>query len=234
MNFRLHDGEVDASTQVQRQFPQRLSGGDALCREQRWSLLRPFPRVTDHQSATFHRSPPVQCEPIERSDLGELRVCPLQTTVSQTGHRNQAGQQADERQQQEPAFEPGSGRAARRRSGFDFVLLVMNKRGMKRLMTSRFTIGGDAAAAAGPVGRTITANTDAFLSAEILSWSRSRGVFAGISLDGATLREDLGVNETVYNTRYTNKNIVEYDLVPAANAKQIATLLNKYSGRKGR
>jgi len=77
----------------------------------------------------------------------------------------------------------------------DLVMLVMNQKGMRRLLTSKFTIGADMAAAAGPVGRTVTANTDALMSAEILSYSRSRGVFAGVSLDGATFRQDLDVNE---------------------------------------
>src|SRR5688572_26415704 len=76
-------------------------------------------------------------------------------------------------------------------SSTDVVLLVMNERGMKKLTSSKFTIGADATAAAGPVGRNATAQTDVLLSAEILSWSRSRGLFAGISVDGATLRDDL-------------------------------------------
>src|ERR1700680_408474 len=76
-------------------------------------------------------------------------------------------------------------------SSSDVVLLVMNERGMKRLSSSKFTIGADAAAAAGPVGRNASAQTDAFMTAEILSWSRSKGLFVGISLDGATMRNDL-------------------------------------------
>src|SRR5215472_7431827 len=80
-------------------------------------------------------------------------------------------------------------------SSTDLVLLVMNERGMKRLLTSKFTLGGEASVAAGPVGRNATAQTDAMMTAEILSWSRSRGVFAGISLDGATLRSDIDENQ---------------------------------------
>ena len=80
-------------------------------------------------------------------------------------------------------------------SSSDVILLVMNEGGMKKLSSSKFTIGADATAAAGPVGRNATAQTDAFMTAEILSWSRSKGLFAGISLDGATLRNDLDENE---------------------------------------
>ena len=72
----------------------------------------------------------------------------------------------------------------------DVILLVMNQSGMKRLLKDQFTLGGDASVAAGPVGRTATADTDVMMRAEMLSYSRSRGVFAGISLNGATLRQD--------------------------------------------
>ena len=116
----------------------------------------------------------------------------------------------------------------------DIIMLVMNRAGAKRLLKSRFTLGGDASAAAGPVGRTITANTDVLLRAEILSWSRSRGVFAGVSLDGATMRHDLDVNERIYGTRYNNRDILELDLDPTAAGRGLVTLLNKYSSRKGR
>jgi lipid-binding SYLF domain-containing protein len=116
----------------------------------------------------------------------------------------------------------------------DIVMLVMNERGARRLMTSKFTLGGDASAAAGPVGRTITANTDALLSAEILSWSRARGAFAGVSLDGSTLREDLAVNEHLYGQRYTNRDIVGSGLEVPAAGRNFINLLNKYSGLKGR
>jgi lipid-binding SYLF domain-containing protein len=68
------------------------------------------------------------------------------------------------------------------------VLLVMNERGMQRLLTSKFTLGADASVAVGPVGRTTAAETDALMTAEILAWSRSKGLFGGISIQGATLR----------------------------------------------
>src|SRR5579863_6503703 len=83
-------------------------------------------------------------------------------------------------------------------SSTDLIMLVMNRNGMNRLMGDKFTIGGDAAAAAGPVGRETSAQTDIAMHAEILTWSRSRGVFAGISLNGATLRPDKGEDRHLY------------------------------------
>jgi SH3 domain-containing YSC84-like protein 1 len=117
-------------------------------------------------------------------------------------------------------------------SSTDVILLIMNERGMKRLTTSKFTIGGEATAAAGPVGRDATAQTDALLTAEILSWSRSRGLFAGVSLDGSTLRNDIDENQAMYGQRWDNKQILTSGAkAPAAAAKLIAGL-NKYSPRQ--
>jgi lipid-binding SYLF domain-containing protein len=116
-------------------------------------------------------------------------------------------------------------------SSTDVILLVMNERGMKRLTTSKFTIGADATAAAGPVGRNATAQTDALMTAEILSWSRSRGLFAGISLDGATLRNDLDENEVMYGKKWTNKQILTSGLKPPEMASKLIGGLNKYSAR---
>ncbi len=117
-------------------------------------------------------------------------------------------------------------------SSSDVILLVMNQRGMQKLTTSKFTIGADATAAIGPVGRNATAQTDALMHAEILSWSRSRGAFAGASLDGATLRNDLDENQSLYGQRWTAKQILGSGAkVPAPAAKLIANL-NKYSPRK--
>jgi lipid-binding SYLF domain-containing protein len=116
-------------------------------------------------------------------------------------------------------------------SATDVVLLVMNKRGMERLLSSKFTIGGDVSGAAGPVGRTMSAQTDALMSAEILSWSRSRGAFAGVSLEGATLRQDLDGNNELYSKAYTNRQIMTSGLECPSAAKLVG-LLNKYSGRK--
>jgi lipid-binding SYLF domain-containing protein len=90
----------------------------------------------------------------------------------------------------------------------DVVLLVMNDRGMKHLLSDKFTIGGDATAAAGPVGRGASAQTDAMMHAEMLSYSRSRGLFAGISLEGATLRPDDDANRELYGRKTTNRQIL--------------------------
>jgi SH3 domain-containing YSC84-like protein 1 len=114
----------------------------------------------------------------------------------------------------------------------DVILLIMNERGMRRLETSKFTIGGEATAAAGPVGRDATAQTDALLTAEILSWSRSRGVFAGVSLDGATLRSDLAENQALYGQRWNNKQILDSGVQPPASAAKLLALLSKYSPRQ--
>ncbi len=114
----------------------------------------------------------------------------------------------------------------------DVVLLVMNERGMNRLTTDKFTIGVDATAALGPVGRNASAQTDAMMTAEILSWSRSHGVFAGASLDGATLRNDLDENKVLYGQKWTIKQILKSGAkMPEAAGKLIAEL-NKYSPRK--
>ncbi len=117
-------------------------------------------------------------------------------------------------------------------SSSDVILLVMNERGMKRLATSKFTLGAEANAAAGPVGRDATAQTDAMMTAEMLSWSRSRGVFAGISLSGATLRNDLDENKAMYGQRYTNKEILNSGLKPPEGASKLIAVLNKYSPKK--
>jgi SH3 domain-containing YSC84-like protein 1 len=117
-------------------------------------------------------------------------------------------------------------------SSTDLVLLVMNERGMKRLLSTKFTLGGEASVAAGPVGRDATAQTDALMTAEILSWSRSHGVFAGVSLDGSTLRNDIDVNAELYGQRWENKQILSSGLQPPAGAAKLIALLNKYSPRE--
>jgi lipid-binding SYLF domain-containing protein len=114
----------------------------------------------------------------------------------------------------------------------DVVLLVMNERGAERLLSSRFTLGGQASVAAGPVGRTAGAQTDAFMTAEILSWSRSRGVFAGVSLQGATLRQDLGANRALYGRTLETREIVLQDRPVPEAAAPLISLLNKYSSRR--
>lgn len=90
----------------------------------------------------------------------------------------------------------------------EVVMLVMNKKGVDRLLTTKFTLGGDATIAAGPVGRNAQAKTDAAMTAEILSYSRSRGVFAGVALEGGTLREDDSANKDLYGRALTNREIL--------------------------
>lgn len=113
----------------------------------------------------------------------------------------------------------------------DFVLLVMNRRGMDKLLSSKFTVGADATAAGGPVGRESTASTDAQMHAEILSWSRSRGAFLGISLEGATMRPDDESNKDLYGKNITNREIVTGNVPPPAAAAKLIDELKKYSGR---
>jgi len=117
-------------------------------------------------------------------------------------------------------------------SSSDVILLVMNARGMRDITKDKFTIGGEATAAAGPVGRDATAQTDALMTAEILSWSRSKGLFAGISLDGATLRSDIDENKAMYGQPWTTKQILESGAKPSAAAQKLISLLTKYSMRK--
>lgn len=114
----------------------------------------------------------------------------------------------------------------------DVVMLVMNQRGMEKLLTSRFTVGADASVAAGPLGRDTSAQTDAMMHAEILTWSRQRGVFAGVALNGATMREDDTAIEELYGRKLPNKQIVTGGVgIPKAAVVLTATL-NKYSSRK--
>jgi lipid-binding SYLF domain-containing protein len=115
----------------------------------------------------------------------------------------------------------------------DVIMLVMNQRGAERLLSSKFTLGGDASVAAGPVGRTATAETDAYMTAQILTWSRARGIFAGISLSGATLRQDLDSNASLYGKKLTNKEIIVGGMAPPPSAKAFVGTLTKYSSRKG-
>src|SRR5213082_2742548 len=113
----------------------------------------------------------------------------------------------------------------------DLIMLVMNERGADKLLSSKFTLGAEGSVAAGPVGRRATAQTDAQMHAEILSWSRSQGLLAGLALEGATLRQDLDDNAKLYGKKLQNRVIVTSGVrTPAAAAKLIA-LLNKYSAR---
>jgi lipid-binding SYLF domain-containing protein len=111
----------------------------------------------------------------------------------------------------------------------DVVLLVMNDGGMKHLLSDKFTIGGEATAAAGPVGRDAGAQTDAMMNAEMLSYSRARGLFAGISLEGATLRPDEGTNKELYGRAATNREILTGDFKTPAAARKFEHALNRES-----
>jgi lipid-binding SYLF domain-containing protein len=114
----------------------------------------------------------------------------------------------------------------------DLIMLVMNERGADKLLSSKFTLGAEGSVAAGPVGRTATAQTDAQMHAEILSWSRSQGLFAGLALEGATLREDLDDNATLYGKRLENRQIVTTHVRTPRSAMKLIGLLNKFSPRE--
>jgi SH3 domain-containing YSC84-like protein 1 len=112
----------------------------------------------------------------------------------------------------------------------DFVLLLMNSRSASGILTSKVKLGGDASAAAGPVGRTASAETDATLRADILSYSRARGAFAGVSLEGSTLRPDNGANEKLYGKKIEAKEIVLDGAVKAPpSASTLLSTLDKAS-----
>ena len=108
----------------------------------------------------------------------------------------------------------------------DFVLLVMNERGARGILASKVKLGADASVAAGPVGRDASAETDATLRADILSYSRARGAFAGISLEGSTIRPDNGANKKIYGREVPARDIVlsGHVAIPPAAAKMISTL----------
>ena len=112
----------------------------------------------------------------------------------------------------------------------DFVILVMNNRGVESLLHTKVKLGGDASIAAGPLGRTASADTDAYLRSEMLSYSRARGVFAGISLEGSTLRPDDDANHRVYGNDATAAKIITESKYVAPNAgRQLVTRLQKAS-----
>jgi SH3 domain-containing YSC84-like protein 1 len=114
----------------------------------------------------------------------------------------------------------------------DFVLLIMNESGANSVMSSKVKLGADASAAAGPVGRNASAETDIVMKAEILSYSRARGLFAGISLEGSTLRSDDGANKAVYGRDISAKEIVREGKVPApAAAHRLLLILTNASPR---
>jgi SH3 domain-containing YSC84-like protein 1 len=117
-------------------------------------------------------------------------------------------------------------------SSTDLIMLVMNERGADKLLSSKFTLGAEGSVAAGPVGRTATAQTDAQMHADILSWSRSQGLFAGVALEGATLRQDLDDNNAIYGKKIEDRQIVTSHRHVPATAVKLINLLNRYSARE--
>jgi lipid-binding SYLF domain-containing protein len=112
----------------------------------------------------------------------------------------------------------------------DFVLLIMNDQGAKSVLSSKVKLGADASAAAGPIGRTTSAETDIVMKAEILSWSRARGIFGGVSLEGSTLRSDDGANKDLYGKDLTAREIVHGGTVTMpADGRPLISLLDKTS-----
>ena len=119
-------------------------------------------------------------------------------------------------------------------SDTDIVLLVMNDGGMKSLLSDKFKLGADASVAAGPIGRDLTAQTDAMMRAEMLSYSRTRGLFAGLSLAGATLRPDSETNRELYGHDTTNREILTGEFKTPAAAGKFEGALNRDSAQRER
>src|SRR5579872_4048794 len=117
-------------------------------------------------------------------------------------------------------------------SSTDLIMLVMSERGADKLLSSKFTLGAEGSVAAGPVGRTATAQTDVQMHADILSWSRSQGLFAGVALEGATLRQDLDDNATLYGKKMENREIITAGVRAPRAAMRLLNMLNKYSPRE--
>jgi lipid-binding SYLF domain-containing protein len=117
-------------------------------------------------------------------------------------------------------------------SATDVVMLIMNEHGMRNLDKDKFTLGGDASVAAGPVGRTASADTDAYMSAEILSWSRTKGVFAGVALRGATMRPDRESNKELYGQPLGNREILMTKMEAPPAARPLREELDRYSMHK--
>lgn len=112
----------------------------------------------------------------------------------------------------------------------DIILLVMNEKGMDRLLGNKFTLGGEASVAAGPKGREATAQTDATMRAEMLSWSRSRGVFGGVALQGSTLRPDEDANKGLYGKAVEPKDVLTGKVAAPAASKTLLAELAKFGG----
>ena len=114
------------------------------------------------------------------------------------------------------------------------MLLILNKRGAEKLLESKFTLGGDAAVAGGPLGRLAQAQTDAQLHAKILSYSRSKGLFAGVSLEGATLRPGHRANEKIYGRHVDPKQVLASQITAPSSVQPLTDALNRYSSSRHR
>lgn len=114
----------------------------------------------------------------------------------------------------------------------DLVMLIMNQGGVDKLLSDKFTVGADASVAAGPVGRSVAAQTDAEMHAEILSYSRTQGIFAGVSLEGATLEQDLAENQAMYHKKLGNREIVSNGIKVPKAASGLIGLLNRDSSHE--
>lgn len=110
----------------------------------------------------------------------------------------------------------------------DVIMLVMDRKGMEKLASDKFTVGADASVAAGPVGRTTAADTDASLHAEILSWSRAHGIFAGVSLDGTVVKKDTGEDRRLYGHDVSEHAILYGEVPPPAVASVLTNVLDRY------
>ena len=110
----------------------------------------------------------------------------------------------------------------------DVVFVVMNQSGMNDLLKDKFTIGAGASGMAGPVGRSVTAQTDAWMNAKILSYSRAHGVFAGATLKGSVVNQDEAANQEIYGHKVTNEEILTGKVRPPAVAQPLYSALNKY------
>jgi SH3 domain-containing YSC84-like protein 1 len=117
-------------------------------------------------------------------------------------------------------------------SEVDIVMLVMSERGLRGMLGTKFTLGGEASVAGGPLGRDVTAQTDASMRADILSWSRSRGVFGGLSLQGGTLRGDSDVNEALYGRNVSDAQILTGKVKSPRVAATFLAAVRKYGGLK--
>lgn len=112
----------------------------------------------------------------------------------------------------------------------DFVLLVMNPKGANSILGSKVKLGADASAAGGPKGRTASAQTDIVMKAEVLTYSRARGLFVGVSLEGSTLRQDNGANKRLYGKSLSARNIVrEHEVATPSSGQKLVSLLDQRS-----